>query len=107
MAAAISRDHAPLFVWPPRLFAGLKWVFTYPGFMWPRNLVLLLISTFSFIYTQPALSRCAQFHWDWLVQIYVRNLALMWLVYGGFYFILYIVSDRKRVIFGMMPDEGC
>lgn len=86
--------YTPLFVWPPRPFAVIKWVFTYPGFMWPRNLVLLLISTFSYIYTQPALSRCAHFHWDWLAQIYGRNLALMWLVYGGFYFLLYMVKTE-------------
>ena len=51
--------------------------------MWPRNLVLLLISTVSWYFTQPALARCAHFTWDWLAQIYIRNLALMWLVYGG------------------------
>jgi len=57
--------------------------------MWPRNLLLLLISTVSWFYTQPALARCAQFQWDWLAQIYLRNIALTWLVYGGYYFFLY------------------
>jgi sterol desaturase/sphingolipid hydroxylase (fatty acid hydroxylase superfamily) len=86
--------YVPLFVWPPRPFAFLKWVVSYPGFMWPRNLVLLLISALSWFYTEPALVRCVHFRWDWIAQIWVRNLALMWLVYGGFYWYLYIFKGE-------------
>ncbi len=86
--------YAPLFVWPPRPGAVLKWVFTYPGFMWPRNLGLLLISVFAWFCTQPELTRCTRFTWDWIAQIYVRNLGLMWLVYGGFYLLLYILKTE-------------
>ena len=40
-------SYAPLFVWPPRPLAVLKWIINYPGFVWPRNLVLLAISAVS------------------------------------------------------------
>src|SRR5665213_3056686 len=70
--------YAPLFVWPPRPFAAIKWFLSWPGFMWPANLSLLLISALSWLYTQPALSRCVTFKWGWIGQIYLRNLALMW-----------------------------
>lgn len=87
-------EYAPVLTWPPRPLALLKWFVTYPGFMWPRNLVLLLISILSYFYTQPDLARCAAFHWDWLLQIWVHNLALMWLVYGGFHFYLYTLKGE-------------
>ena len=77
--------YAPVFIWPPRPVAAAKWLLGWPGFMWPANLSLLLISTLAWFYTQPALARCAHFRWDWIAQIYARNLGLMWLVYGGFY----------------------
>ena len=84
--------YAPLFSWPLRVAATAKWVVSYPGFMWPLNLLLLLISTVSWYLTQPAVARCAQFEVGWMAQVYVRNLALMWLFYGGFYLHLYVLK---------------
>ena len=86
--------YAPLFSWPLRPLAVLKWLISYPGFMWPRNLVLLAISAASWFWFQPALSRCAQFHWDWIGQLAFRNLALIWLVYGGYHLYFYILKGE-------------
>ena len=83
-------SYAPLFVWPPRPVALLKWMFNYPGFMWPRNLALLTVSVISWFLTQPAIERCAQFKWDWLGQIWIRNMVMMWLWYGGYHLWLHI-----------------
>ena len=85
-------EYAPLLVWPPRPLALLKWFFTWPGFMWPRNLMLLAISALSWFYTQPVLERCLVFKWDWMLQIWVRNECLIWLVYGGYYYYFYILK---------------
>jgi hypothetical protein len=85
-------QYAPVFVWPPKPLSFLKWIVTWPGFMWPTNLGLFLLSTLSWFYTQPVLTRCVHFKLDWICQIYVRNLGLMWLVYGGYYFYLYILK---------------
>ena len=75
--------YAPVFAWPPQPVALLKWLVTWPGFMWPRNLVLLAISAVSWLWFQPELARCAQFQWDWIAQLFLRNQVLIWLVYGG------------------------
>jgi sterol desaturase/sphingolipid hydroxylase (fatty acid hydroxylase superfamily) len=90
--ASYPIKYAPIFTWPPKPLALAKWFLNYPGFMWPRNLLLLGISVVSWFYTQPALARCAEFKWDWLAQIYLRNIALTWLVYGGYYYFLYILK---------------
>jgi sterol desaturase/sphingolipid hydroxylase (fatty acid hydroxylase superfamily) len=81
--------YAPVFTWPLRIVATLKWFVSYPGFMWPRNLKLLIVSAASWYLTQPALERCVNFEAGWIAQIYVRNLGLMWLFYGGYHLYLY------------------
>ena len=81
--------YAPLFVWPPRPRDMLKWLLSYPGFLWPWNSIYLLITVISWFYLQPALSRCAEFKADWIVLMYLRNLGLLWLVSGGWHLLLY------------------
>ncbi len=39
--------YAPLFVWPPRPRDMLKWLLSYPGFLWPWNSIYLLITVIS------------------------------------------------------------
>jgi sterol desaturase/sphingolipid hydroxylase (fatty acid hydroxylase superfamily) len=85
-------SYAPVFVWPPQPLGVLKWIVGSPGYVWPVNLGLLLISALSWFYTQPALSRCVHLHWDWIAQIWLRNLALIWTIYGGAYLIMYILK---------------
>ncbi|MCU0786632.1 MAG: sterol desaturase family protein [Verrucomicrobia bacterium] len=86
--------YAPVFVWPPRPLAFLKWLVTWPGFMWPRNLVLLAISAASWFWFQPELSRCAQFQWEWISQLFLRNQVLIWLVYGSYHLYFYILKGE-------------
>jgi len=87
-------EYAPVFVWPPRPLATAKWIVSWPGFMWPRNLVILAISALTWFCTEPALARCVEFRWNWLLQIWIRNLALTWIIYGGFYLYLYILKGE-------------
>ncbi|NBX60743.1 MAG: sterol desaturase family protein, partial [Opitutaceae bacterium] len=86
--------YAPVFRWPLRLGAMLKWVVSNPGFMWPRNLLLLSIAGGSWYLTQPALPRCVHFEAGWIGQVYLRNLVLMWLYYGAYH--LYLYTLRRQ-----------
>ncbi len=107
--------YAPVFVWPPQPLKLLKWLLSWPGFMWPANLGLFSISALSWLFTQPAISRCVHFQWGWVGWIYLRNLGLMWLVYGGYHLYLYVLkaegirtkydshwpaTNRKMFLFG-------
>ena len=88
---------APLFVWPPRPREALKWVLSYPGFLWPWNSVYLLISIVTWFYLQPALSRCVEFRVGWISQMYLRNLGLLWLTAGGWHLLLYTFKVQGTV----------
>jgi sterol desaturase/sphingolipid hydroxylase (fatty acid hydroxylase superfamily) len=91
--------YAPIFVWPPRPRALLKWVLSYPGFLWPWNSAYLLITLITWFYLQPAPSRCTELKLDWIGLMFLRNLGLLWLVAGGWHLLLYTLklqgSERK------------
>jgi len=91
--------YAPLCAWPPRLGALLKWLWGYPGFLWPWNAVYLLIALATWFWLQPPLERCATFAPGWIAQVFLRNLGLLWLTAGGWHLALYTLklqgTDRK------------
>ena len=80
---------APLWAWPPRPLQTLKWIFGYPGYLWPWNAFFGLLAIATWLYTQPELARMAEFRVDWIAQIYLRNLGLMVLFVGGLHLRLY------------------
>jgi sterol desaturase/sphingolipid hydroxylase (fatty acid hydroxylase superfamily) len=91
--------YAPVFAWPPKPSSVLKWLLSFPGFLWPWNSVYLLITVISWYYLQPSLARCADFKADWISLMFLRNLGLLWLVSGGWHLLLYTFrvqgSERK------------
>lgn len=91
--------YAPIFLWPPRPRDALKWLFSYPGFLWPWNSIYLLVTVASWLYLQPDLSRCTEFKADWIALMFLRNLGLLWLFAGGWHLVLYTLklqgTERK------------
>ena len=78
----------PVLVWPPRPGAALRW-FASVSFVWSVLLPFGGTATIAWLYLQPALERCIDFRMDWLLQMFVRNLALMVLVAGGLHLYLH------------------
>lgn len=90
-------EYSPLFDWPPKPFAVFKWFMSYPGFLWPWNSIWLLITVGCWLWLQPALERCAEFRADWIGEMFLRNLALLWLVNGGWHGVLYTLRLHGTV----------
>ena len=88
--------YAPIFVWPPRPIDCLKWLLSYPGFLWPWNSVYLLITLVTWFFLQPSLSRCVTLKADWIGLVYLRNLGLLWLVSGGWHLLLYTLRWQGK-----------
>ena len=76
---------SPLFTWPPNPVAVLKWLFGIPGYLFPWNLFYMALATVTWLYFQPALSRCAEFRADWILQMFVRNQVMLVLIAGGWH----------------------
>jgi sterol desaturase/sphingolipid hydroxylase (fatty acid hydroxylase superfamily) len=80
---------APLFVLPMRPLKWLGWLLSFPGFLWPWNTIYLGITLTTWYWLQPPLAQCATFAWDWIAVMFLRNLALLWLLSHGWHLLLY------------------
>ena len=68
---------SPLFAWPPKPVQVFKWLFGFPGYLFPWNIIYMAIATLTWLYLQPSLSRCTEFRIDWIVEIYLRNQIML------------------------------
>lgn len=84
---------SPLFRQPFSFWAALKW-FIGGWFPLSERLIILLLSILSWFYFHPSLERCREFQFDWIAQIFARNLALMFLVAGGLHLYLYVFKRQ-------------
>jgi sterol desaturase/sphingolipid hydroxylase (fatty acid hydroxylase superfamily) len=86
----------PLFVWPPRPRALLRWLFGYPGYVLPWNLLYVAIATLTWQFLTPDLARMRVLAPGWIGEVFARNLALLVLVCGAWHVRLY-VQQRQGV----------
>ncbi len=82
---------APVFVWPPKVKQFFTWLFNYL-FTW--NLFYLGIVLASYYYLQPPLENMKSFKASWILTLFARNMALVWIIYGGWHWYLYILKKR-------------
>ena len=78
----------PVFVWPPRPVAALKFLVSL-GYFWSVIVPFGAVASFTWVYLQPALDRSVDFQADWILQMFARNLVLMLIVAGGLHLYLY------------------
>ena len=84
---------SPLFSRPSSPGAVVQW-FVRGWFPISENLIVLTLAMISWFFFSPALVRCQEFQFDWIAQIFVRNLVLMFIVAGGLH--LYFYVYRKQ-----------
>ena len=89
----ILRTRAALFAWPPRPKAALRYLFGFPGFLWPSGLAFYTaIAALTWLYLQPGagdLSSFSTLRADWIVPMYLRNAAFLLIIAGGWHLRLY------------------
>lgn len=83
-----ATQYAPLFSWPLRPVAAVKWLFG-GGYLWPWDLFFMLTATITWLWFLPPLERCVEFRPGWIAQIFLCNLVLLWVVAGGLHLLLY------------------
>lgn len=100
-------EYPPFFAWPARPKALLKWVFGFPGFLWPWNTVFLGIAILVWAFSTPPLAEMRTVSAGWVAFILGRNALLTLAVFGAFHLRLYTQrSQATRFKFnGRWPDE--
>ena len=76
--------------WPPNPQKLFKWLFGFPGYLWPENLLLLGITLATWTFLTPDLSTMQSFQVWWIALIFARNIALILILYGGAHLYFYV-----------------
>jgi sterol desaturase/sphingolipid hydroxylase (fatty acid hydroxylase superfamily) len=95
---------SPLFDWPPRPSATLRWLVGMPGFLWPMNALWLGLAGLSWHLLTPPLSSMQQVAPGWVAALLLRNLVLVGLLFGGLHLHLHVWRRQaQRLKFSLRP----
>jgi len=89
-------EYAPLFVWPPRPKALLRWFGGYPGYLWPFNALYLLVAVGVWLWATPSTATMSSWGVGWVAFVLARNAALLVLWYGAFHRRLYVRKSQEE-----------
>ncbi len=89
-------EYAPLFAWPPKPLGDLKWLFGYPGYIWPWNLFYAGLAIAAWFFATPSVESIRSFSPGWIAIILVRNATLIFCWYGVFHLRLYMRRAQEN-----------
>lgn len=79
----------PIYAWPPRPLTITKWFVGFPGYLWPLNALVFLISLVTWAWLTPDLAQMKTLELWWIALLLVRNLFLTLAYFGGLHLYLY------------------
>ncbi|MEM7169939.1 MAG: sterol desaturase family protein [Pseudomonadota bacterium] len=87
--------NSPIFAWPLRPLAALKWMSSY---WFALSMIVLEVVTATIVWTwlQPGPTETAVFAWDWIALMFVRNLILIFIFAGGLHLYFYTLKRQGR-----------
>ncbi|MDE0531603.1 MAG: sterol desaturase family protein [Albidovulum sp.] len=84
--------YAPLFVWPFKPAAFLKWVIR--GYIFSWNLLYAALAVMVWMFFTPPIESMSTLSVEWVAFIFFRNAALMIIWFGGFHVRLYVKRSQ-------------
>lgn len=83
-------SYGPFFSWPPQLASIIKWLFGFPGYFLPWNVLYAVAAILIWQFLTPSLETFSANMSYWIAAILLRNIVLAVLVYGGWHLWLYV-----------------
>lgn len=84
--------YPPVFIWPAKPIAFLKWFFTQ--YLFPWNLAYAGLATLVWLYLTPSMASMKTLEAGWIAFIFFRNAILTLAFYGGWHVRLYILKKQ-------------
>ena len=89
-------EYKPIFVWPPKPIALLKWLFHFPdGFIFPWAAIHIGITLISYFYFLPSFNKFINFNLDWISIIFIRNFIILFVYTGLWHMHLHINRSQE------------
>jgi hypothetical protein len=89
-------EYPAVFVWPPRPPGIARWLFGYPSYILPWNLLYGAIAVGVWLYLTPPVATLQSLAPGWIAFVLARNLALTFLFFGAFHLRLYIRKAQGK-----------
>jgi sterol desaturase/sphingolipid hydroxylase (fatty acid hydroxylase superfamily) len=83
-------EYPKVFVWPPKPAGFAKWLFGWPGYLWPWNLLYALVALGVWFWATPSIATMSDLSPGWIALVLLRNLALVLVWYGAWHLRLYV-----------------
>jgi sterol desaturase/sphingolipid hydroxylase (fatty acid hydroxylase superfamily) len=87
-------EMGPPFEWPPRPRYLFRWLFGFPGYLWPWSILFLGLSVASWHYAAPDTESLRGFSSGWIVSLLMWNLATLVLVAGAWHLWFYVLRAQ-------------
>mgnify|MGYP000987491301 CR=1 FL=1 len=101
-------SYPEVFVWPPKPVGVGRWLFGFPGYLWPWNALYLAIAAVVWWVATPSLDRMSSWSVGWVAAILVRNYVLTIGWFGLFHWRLYRrrSQDQRFKYAGRWPGRS-
>ena len=86
--------YPPVFVWPAQPLAFLKWMFGYPGYILPWNLLYGAVGVVLWLFLTPSMDTMKSFSVGWIAYLLARNALVVFLFFGAFHLRLYMQRQQ-------------
>ncbi len=80
----------PLFVWPPRPRALLKWLFGLPGYFFPWNVFYVGTALLVWTFFIPEMAGMKTLEFDWIARLFAVNAVLVFVFTSAWHLRLYV-----------------
>ena len=87
-------SYGPLFDFPTRPFKILKWIFSYPGFIFPWIFFYGLFGLIIWLFFTPSMETVKNLNASWIIYILIRNFLIIFCWFGFLHLRLYIKKDQ-------------
>jgi sterol desaturase/sphingolipid hydroxylase (fatty acid hydroxylase superfamily) len=101
-------SYPPVFVWPARPVAFVKWLFGWGGYILPWNLVFGALSAVIWLFLTPSMGTTQTLAVGWIAYLLGRNALIVLLWFGAFHLPLYM-KRRQGTAFkynGRWPSKN-
>lgn len=84
----------PIVAWPPRPWLIAKWMFGFPGYLWPMNSIWFAVALVTWVFLTPELVTMKTLEFWWIALIFGRNLAFVFVLFGGLHLYFYVLRKQ-------------